>query len=776
MWKLPVKLLLFPFTLARFIIRSSWLFIILAIVVTIFLVPGIDLLETKGGFDTLVSTDSNVFKNTRQLETEFGGDPIVVVLKGPLDDIFSPESLTIIDSFETIFSSQNDVRVHSVLSPVTILKAAAEEAGKMGYVSEWNDPELINAIIGNSSNTMRPEMAKLVPDNEHALMTITADGSNDYETSLELLGDIQFFFSSDQNPIPNVGTAITGDLEMMDEISNAIGNDMAKLLIMSVAIMEFILLVSFRVRWNLLALLMVGIAALWTFGIMGYLGVPLSMATMAGLPVLIGLGIDYSIQFHKRYQEEAAKTGSVDEALTTSTARMWPSVGIALVSTLIGFITLYISEVPMIRDFGLMLALGMLISYGVAFFTLNSIINVHERRLRTISLGKAAQAATRYMELSLSFLAKIALRLPLLIVILAVTAAVAGAVVDRWLPTNSDFESLMPQGADVLDDIEELREVQGYMGQLRFMITADDVTVPDVLEWMRDYQNKMVAKYGLIEEAEDFGKRIIAGSDSLVTLISAQSNGELPDPDEIDPILANTPEVIVRQFISDDRHMGQISFYIIYDSIEDVNDVIEVMIRDARDMEIPGVDIASGGSTAMGAKALNAMMGNRLLMNVLCLSVTFVVLVMIYRRLTKAIFIMIPVALVIGWASLGLYLARVALNPMTAVLGVLVVGIGTEFMVLILGRYQEERKNLGKEPQEAMVTAISTTGQAIIATALTTLGGFGILISSNFVLIKDFGIATTIAVFLCLMSSMIVMPPLIVWWDRHVAARLPRWL
>ncbi len=50
---------------------------------------------------------------------------------------------------------------------------------------------------------------------------------------------------------------------------------------------------------------------------------------------------------------------------------------------------------------------------------------------------------------------------------------------------------------------------------------------------------------------------------------------------EIDPILANTPEVFVRQFISDDRHMGSISFYIIYDSIEYVNEVIEGMVRDA---------------------------------------------------------------------------------------------------------------------------------------------------------------------------------------------------
>ena len=776
MWKLPAKLLFFPFTLARFIVRSSWLFIILAIILTGILIPGIGQLETKGGFDTLVSSDSTVFKNTRQLESEFGADPVVVVFKGPLHAIFAPESLNGINAFHTTYSPQNDVRVHSIISPVTILKVAAQEASKMGYEVEWNNPILIDAVVGDSPDTMRPELAQLVPDDQHVLMTVTAAGNNDYETSIELIHDIEDFFYSDQNAIPNVDIAITGDLEMMDEITNAIGNDMTKLLIMSVAVMGFILLASFRVRWNLLALLMVGVAALWTFAIMGYLGVPLSMATMAVLPVLIGLGIDYSIQFHKRYQEEAAKTDSVDEALTTSTARMWPSVGIALVSTLIGFITLYISEVPMIRDFGLMLAIGMLISYGVSFFTLNSIINVHERRLPTISLGKTAKAATRYMELSLSFLARISLRLPLFFVIVAIMAAVAGGIVDRWLPTNSEFESLMPQGADVLDDIEELREVQGYMGQIRFMITADDVTDPTVLEWLRDYQNEMISSYGVVEGVEDEEMRIIAGVDSVITLIASESDGSIPSSDEIDSVLANTPDVFVQQFVSDDRQMGQISFYIKYDSIEDVNDVIEGMVEAARESGMPGVTVASGGSMALGAKALSAMMGNRLLMNVLCLSATFVVLLIIYRRLTKAVFIIIPVGLVIGWASLDLYLANVALNPMTAVLGVLVVGIGTEFMVLILSRYQEERENAGQEPEEAMVTAISTTGQAIVATALTTLGGFGILISSDFILIKDFGIATTIAVFLCLLSSMIVMPPIIVWWDRHVSTRLPGWL
>jgi hypothetical protein len=73
-----------------------------------------------------------------------------------------------------------------------------------------------------------------------------------------------------------------------------------------------------------------------------------------------------------------------------------------------------------------------------------------------------------------------------------------------------------------------------------------------------------------------------------------------------------------------------------------------------------------------------------------------------------------------------------------------------------------------------MVTALSKIGRAIVTTALTTLGGFGVLIASDFVMIRDFGIATVIGVFLCLVITISVMPGLIVWFDEWRRSRLLR--
>ena len=80
---------------------------------------------------------------------------------------------------------------------------------------------------------------------------------------------------------------------------------MATLALIAIAIMTVILLVLFNVRWRLLpARASCSSVSIWAFGIAGYLGIPLTIVTISGLPVMLGIGIDYSIQMHARVEEE----------------------------------------------------------------------------------------------------------------------------------------------------------------------------------------------------------------------------------------------------------------------------------------------------------------------------------------------------------------------------------------------------------------------------------------------------------------------------------------
>ncbi|MBT4513035.1 MAG: RND family transporter [Chloroflexi bacterium] len=750
-----------PGNLAIFVERRSILLIIIGVIITALLAPGVLFLETETGFDTMLRPGSVIFDDSKEYEEQFGAETTIVLIKASVEDVFTSENLKIIQEFEQQFLA--DERIQSIISPVTVLELASLEAIKQGANLEFDDPLLIKGVLEDDRS--REQMDPLLPDDNHVMVSVRPVGDLSFEDSLQVVLDMEEFFRDPEHQLENVNdTRVIGEVEMIEEISKSISDNLTWLLGLSMGVMAVILILMFRVRWNLLSLFMVGIAALWTFGMMGYIGVDLSMTSMAVLPVLIGIGIDYSIQFHNRYQEEVLRRKSVRKSIIASVTYMFPTVAIALVATVIGFITLFISEVPMVQDFGKILAVGVITSFFIALFLLHSIVHTVDKRLPAQKLGETSRSATLLFERLLSTGARISLKYPIPILLIAVLLGIAGGIADRWLPSKVDHEEMMPQNSDTLKDIRYLRDITGYEGELRFMVKAEDVTSPDFLKWMKVFQDQMVI---------DFSDRTaIAMVYSPASIVGGKHDGIIPDEQsEIDASFENTLGVYVDQLISSDKMIASLSFGIMHMPVEDIQEMKEHIMKNANPPD--GVNIAPVGNMAMGAAAVEAMVGKRVLMNGLCMAAIFVILLMVYRRFTRALFTMIPVGIVIGWTSLCLYLVDVPLNTMSAVLGVLVIGIGTEFIVLLLGRYEEERKHRDETPHDAMVIAISKTGRAIVTTALTTLGGFGVLIVSNFVMVRDFGIATTFSVVLCLISSMVVMPPLVVWWDTRIAHRLP---
>ncbi|MFO8101198.1 MAG: hydrophobe/amphiphile efflux-3 (HAE3) family transporter [Dehalococcoidia bacterium] len=768
-----------PLLLARFIERRSWWLIIVAVIITAVLVPGLTQLKQETGMNTMLSPDKEVFQDTHFYYERFGSESNAILLEGDLEDIFSTETLLLLDEMERELLDSHENEIHSLVGPVSVLKLAAEEAGKMGFSFEWDDPQFVNNVLhyqgggldSIDEGAISPQMAPLIPDESHVLINVRPVEGLTHEEHLAIVRDIERFFeqSREQGQLQNIDASVIADVEIMETISNAMTSDLKFLLGLSMGVMAAILLLMFRVRWNLLSLVMVGLAAAWTFGAMGYAGVPLSMSSMAVLPILIGIGIDYSIQFHNRYQEEVSATKSVPRSIISSIKVMVPVVVIALIATIIGFITLFISEVPMVQDFGMNLAIGVVVAFIVALGLLHSILNIADRRIPVTKAGKSSEAAILLFERLLAASAKFSLKHPAPILILAMIVAVAGGVADNWLPTKVDHEELMPQNSQTLKDMRYLREVTGYSGELHFLVTTDDILDPAVIEWMNDYQDRMMLQYPEEIKRVDSPATIITGRNEP----SEEAGPIPPTRSEIEGIVASTPEMYVDEVMADTQ-IASLSIGLKHMEVDEIHELAEDLIESADPPPELNVSIAPAGNLALITEAVDAMMGRRTLMNAICLGAIFAVLFLVYRRFTRVLFAIIPVGMVLGWSSFTLFAMGIPLTMMTAVLGVLVIGIGTEFIVLLLGRYEEEKRQRGLFPHDAMIIAISRTGRAIVTTALTTLGGFGVLIASDFVLIHDFGIATTISLALCLFASMVVMPPLVVWWDTRVAKRLPK--
>ena len=179
-----------------------------------------------------------------------------------------------------------------------------------------------------------------------------------------------------------------------------------------------------------------------------------------------------------------------------------------------------------------------------------------------------------------------------------------------------------------------------------------------------------------------------------------------------------------------------------------------------------GTNVILTGWPVMGVELIDALTGGRWQITGLGVGLIFVALFFLFRRdILKAIMAIVPIGLIIGWSSGLMFLLGIKFTPLTATLGVLILGIGAEYTILVMSRYYEE-KGKGEPPVVAMTTAMATIGRAVLVSGLTTIAGFAALLSAtDFLILRDFGIVVMIDVAFALLSTIIVLPPLVVWLD-----------
>jgi hypothetical protein len=110
---------------------------------------------------------------------------------------------------------------------------------------------------------------------------------------------------------------------------------------------------------------------------------------------------------------------------------------------------------------------------------------------------------------------------------------------------------------------------------------------------------------------------------------------------------------------------------------------------------------------------------------------------------------------------------------MSATLGALVIAISTEFSVLLSERYRQERA-AGHDQAAALQRTYSSTGRAVLASGITAIAGFGVLIVSNITMLRDFGFVTLIDLTVSLGGVLLVLPAVLVIAERGGAVEAVR--
>ena len=148
---------------------------------------------------------------------------------------------------------------------------------------------------------IKPVFDGVVIDDQTMMMQIVFDGQTTNEEKSAVIERVTTYV--DDHEMDQFDVTVTGkpvlDLSMRESMQES----MQLMILMAVGLMVVVLLLIFKVKWRVFPLLVVLLATVATIGFMGWVNVPITMVSMAVFPILIGLGIDYAIQFQNRYHE-----------------------------------------------------------------------------------------------------------------------------------------------------------------------------------------------------------------------------------------------------------------------------------------------------------------------------------------------------------------------------------------------------------------------------------------------------------------------------------------
>src|SRR5262249_22489148 len=156
---------------------------------------------------------------------------------------------------------------------------------------------------------------------------------------------------------------VSGAPVVVDGLTRALKDALLLLFGVALVVMAVVLLLVFRSRLRLLPLAVAVAATAIGFGVFGFASGSPTMASVAALPTLLGLGVAYSIQFQARFDEARAGGAQGVAAARAAAFAGGPTIGAACLATAAGFLPLQLSPTPMVRGFGWLLIAGVAIAF-----------------------------------------------------------------------------------------------------------------------------------------------------------------------------------------------------------------------------------------------------------------------------------------------------------------------------------------------------------------------------------------------------------------------------
>ncbi len=792
--------------------RLSWLItvrpyvtLLVLLAVTVLLGVGVTMRAppTEGADLAFLPPGHAVAAATEEIEASFAdsGDVSVatLVFRG---DVLTPDGLSQMDALLGEIESDQGVREllvagDPVAAPTSLVKSVLRVDG-FDSVTQAE----IDSVVGTPQ--LQEAFSSLTGEDE--------DGKPVGIATISLIDTGDERIEDAERAISDLATADDGPLDVSslspviieDEYKEATESGMAPLIGLALLLIAALLLLFTRaISDTLLTLLGLILSIIWVVGAEGWLGPealgaigpPSSLTAMVPV-ILISLTVDYAIQAVSHYREQRTAGAPVLTAVRTGLRNVTIPLTLAAVTTIVSLLASLFSPIGVIGDFGIVAGLGVGLSLIVMLTLIPAGRTIIDRRREargTLPPARPISNALPGIPLLAERLGRSVTRwpAPYLVCVIAVTVGLGFAA--TGLKSEFSIRDILPRGGSVLEDMETLEAAVGGSTELTSVVVKAEATETRTLlnlqdltaafedesrrppqaagpiqasyysalsDWVEDtgepgdnYDPELAALYREASVGAGLDRELMQEViDRLVDLEPHLARFLVNDPEGVDTLLLQFPT-----YQGDPKGTGMIQ-----EEIEALwsGDDSAITATSGSIVAIAVTDQITGRQTESISVTVAVALG--------ILTIFFWVTL---RQPMLGLVAVGPIVLVLISVLGTMALLNIPYTLVTSIITALSIGIGVDYTIHVIHRYREEFARL-RNPEQAAVRTLATTGSALMGSALTTAFGFGVLIASPLLASQQFGITATITIAYSLIVSILVVLPAMIVWGAYQNMRL----
>ena len=555
---------------------------------------------------------------------------------------------------------------------------------------------------------------------------------------------------------------------------------------------------------------MQGVGALLGPGFLDIIGPP-NQISQIGPILLIGLGVDYAIHFTGRYREELGNGQSINDSTKNTLSSVGIALSLATLATIVGFLSNVVSPLPEFKDFGITVSFGILFALLLVMTFVPAIRSLLDKRAETknsISRDAFSSSGESVLNKIAGASSIIPRKLKLISIALLIGVSSYGYVSFTNLDTVFNFTDFLPEDDPVVATLAVLTdEFGGGFGETTsVLLEGDNLATPEIHNAIIDAIGDLAGADNIVTFGENVANESVVAS--LGAMLAPQdaipgAPPQAPDMELVSGLMSYGVEIMSGEGLdalkvsSSGDVDGLYKFLLAKDPItffgslylddQEVFTAQQIKITTSAGSEGSrqltddiyaafqpvielGVNVAATNDSIVTNSVSDLISASQFQSLVFAIFSSMLFLIIYYwidlRRPFLGVVTIFPVIAIVMGTYLGMNLLEIPLNPVTATLTGIAIGIGVPFVIHVTNRFREAL-NKDSNPVSAITTTLKTTGGSLFGSAFTTMAGFGILTTSTLKPFQQMGQVVLVSIGFALVASILILPTLLVLWANY---------